>query len=298
MNRFQANLCLVSVTIFWSSEVLIYACIPSGVPSFATVCVTSLAGAVLMFLPFYRRVVDALRDGGWRFVLAGLGLAAINAAYSLHFIVGLRAFDTTESAFVSCLGVVVMPAVMLALRRRVAPQTWLSVALVGAGIVLALVPTFRAAQSRALFAIGVGSALSSLSVIILAELVRRHDPVAVAILRKGFMGLFALAGWFAADPRLFAGLPSSRALFAAWAVYAYLVIALSQILYVFAIRHVPAENATVINSLKLVFTLIMGVLVPAGLITRIELSPRVIAGTALVVSGSLAQMLDLGGRRK
>ena len=31
MNRLQANLCLLCVTLFWSSEVIIYSCIPEGV---------------------------------------------------------------------------------------------------------------------------------------------------------------------------------------------------------------------------------------------------------------------------
>ena len=294
MNRLQANLCLVCVTIFWSTEVLIYACIPAGVSSFATVSVTSLVGAALMFVPFFRRVVASLREGGVRFVLSVLGLAVLNVVYSMHFIAGMRMFDPTESAFVSCLGVVVMPLVMMAMRRRITMQTWLSVALVAAGVVFALLPTFSAPQFRGLFLISVGSALSSVSVILLADLVRGHDPVAVAVLRKGFMSVFAFAGWFATDPRLFAGLPFSKALVSSWAVYAYLVVAFSQVLNMFAMRRVPADDATVIYSMKLVFTLLLGLLIPAGIITQIELSPRVIVGTALVVAGSLAKMIDFG----
>ena len=71
-----------------------------------------------MLVPFWRRVVGSLREGGLRFVFAMLGLAVMNAVYSTHFIEGLRMFDPAESAFVSCLGVVVMPIVMMAMRRR------------------------------------------------------------------------------------------------------------------------------------------------------------------------------------
>ncbi len=217
--------------------------------------------------------------------------------YSLHFIAGLRVFEATESAFVNCLGMVVMPIVLLAMRRRVAPETWLSVALVGVGVVLALVPTFRAEQAPGLFMIGVGSALYALSVVLLADFVRKYDPIAVVVLRKGLMGVYSLGLWYAADPRLFAGLPASRTLFAGWAVYAYFAVALAQTLNVFAVRLVPAENATAIGSLKLVFTLVLGIVLPAGLITRIELSPRVVVGAAFVVAGSLAQILDFGALR-
>ena len=69
-------------------------------------------------------------------------------------------------------------------------------------------------------------------------------------------------------------------------------------LNVLAIRRVPADDATAIYSLKLVFTLIIGLIVPAGIITRIELTPRVIVGAAFVVAGSLAKMIDFGAGKK
>jgi len=138
----------------------------------------------------------------------------------------------------------------------------------------------------------VGSALSSISVIVMTDLVRNHDPVAVAVLRKGFMAIFAFAGWFAADPKLFASFDVSKPLVSAWAVYAYLIVAFSQILNVYAIRRVPADDATVIYSLKLVFTLLLGLLIPAGIMTKIELTPPVIVGTTFVMAGSLAKLVN------
>lgn len=137
------------MTLCWASEVVIYACIPDEVPEYATMCVTSLAGTALMLVPFWRRVAAGLRAGGKRLFLAGLVLALLNVVYSLHFIAGLRVFETAESVFVNCLAMVVMPIVLLAMRRRVAPETWLSVALVGVGIVLALLRPSTRSRRRA-----------------------------------------------------------------------------------------------------------------------------------------------------
>lgn len=208
MNRFQANLCLVCVTLCWASEVVIYACIPDEVPEYATMCVTSLAGTALMLVPFWGRVAAAVRKAGWRFVLAMLGVAALSAAYNYHFIAGLEFFGVVDGAFASCMTVITMPFVMLAMRRRVEPATWLSVAVVTAGILLVLVPSLSAANTEGLVVLLVGCALCSLTTLFLADLV-----------------------------------------------------------------------------------------LPAGLITRIELSPRVVVGAAFVVAGSLAQILDFGALR-
>ena len=93
MNRLQANLCLLCVTLCWSAEVVLYACIPDGVPAFATSAVTALAGAALLFVPFHRRVAEELKAGGWRFVAAVFGLAALSAAYNTLYL-----YQTTYDA--------------------------------------------------------------------------------------------------------------------------------------------------------------------------------------------------------
>ena len=59
MNRLQANLCLLCVTLCWSAEVVLYACIPDGIPAFATTCVTAFVGAALLFVPFRARLAAA-----------------------------------------------------------------------------------------------------------------------------------------------------------------------------------------------------------------------------------------------
>ena len=53
-----------------------------------------------------------------------------------------------------------------------------------------------------------------------------------------------------------------------------------------------AANATVVYSLQVVFSLALGVVLPAGVVDHVELTPRVLVGAALVVAGSLAKMVD------
>lgn len=298
MNRLQANLCLVCVTLCWAGEVVIYACIPDEVPEYATMGVTSLAGACLMLVPFWRRVAAAIRTGGWKFVLAMLGLAVLSAAYNYHYIAGLNFFDVVDGAFASCLTVITMPFVMLAMRRRVEPATWLSVAIVSAGILLVLLPSLRRNQTEGLVVLLVGCVLCSIATILLADFVRKHDPVAVAVVRECFFAAIAFAAWFIADKRLFAGLPVSKALASAWVSYTFFIVVLALILNLFAIRRVSAADATVIYSMQIVFTLLLGLVLPATVVEHIELTPRVLVGAGLVVAGSLAEIIDFGGKGK
>lgn len=298
MNRLQANLCLLCVTLCWSSEVILFACIPAGVPAFATTCVTAFVGAALLAVPFRRRVAAALRAGGMRFVLTGILLAALNSVYNTLYLVGVKSFDVASGAFTFSMTVVVLPVVLLTMRRRVERGTWVAVVLVTTGIVLALGPTLRTEHAPGLAVVGVGCLLRAVHIVILADFVKKHDPLAVVVLLQAFAGAFALAGWAFEDPRLFAGLPLTRTLVATWALYSYFVVAFAQTLNVTAMRRVTAANATVIYSVEIIFSLAWGALLPEGIVERIAITPRIAIGAALVVAGSLAEILDLGGKRK
>ena len=126
MNRLQANICLLCVTLCWSAEIILFACIPAGVPAFATTCATTFAGSALLAVSFRRRVAAALRSGGWKFPASALLLAALSTSYNTLFLVGVKSFDVASGAFTFCMTVVVLPVVLLSLRRRVAPATWIS----------------------------------------------------------------------------------------------------------------------------------------------------------------------------
>ena len=278
-------------------EVILYACIPEGIPSFATACVTSLAGAFLLLAAFHRRTLSALRSGGRRLVLGAMSLAALSAVYNTMYLCGLKSFDITSGAFTFCMTVVVLPVVLLSFRRHIGLETLLSVVLVGVGIILALGPSLRGEQLPGLALMGGGCLLRAVLIVILADMAKKHDPLAIAILLEFFTGFFALGGWFWQDPRLFLSLPMSRTLIASWAIYAYFIEAIALAFNILALKYVTATNATVVYSLEIVFSMIWGLVLPASVITPVHLTPTIVLGAALVLCGSLSEIIDVRGKR-
>ena len=63
-------------------------------------------------------------------------------------------------------------------------------------------------------------------------------------------------------------------------------------------RRVSATNATVIYSMEIVFSLAWGALLPGGIVERIAITPRIAIGAVLVVAGALAEIFNMGGKRK
>ena len=278
-------------------EVVLYACIPEGIPSFATACVTSSAGAVLLIMAFHRRALAALRSDGRRLVIGVALLAALSATYNTMFLCGIKSFDITSGAFTFCMTVVILPVVLLSFRRHVGLETLFSVILVGVGIILALGPSLHGEQLPGLALMGGGCLLRAFLIVILTDMAKKHDPLAIAIILELFTGLFALFGWFWQDPHLFFSLPLSRTLIASWAIYSYFIEAIALALNILALKYVTATNATVVYSLEIVFSMIWGLILPASVITPVHLTPTVVLGAVLVLCGSLAEIIDIRGKR-
>ena len=129
MNKLQANLCLLCVTLIWSTEVVIFACIPNDVLPFATTCITSLTGAVLLFLGFFKRIIAAFRRDGLKLVRDCLLLSVLDCSYNVMYIYGLDDFDVSTGAFTLSMTAVVLPVILLMkkktlISKRGFPPDW------------------------------------------------------------------------------------------------------------------------------------------------------------------------------
>ena len=134
MNNLQANVCLLAVTLCWSCEVIIFSVIPDGVNPFATTCVTSLIGAMLLGVCFSRRIAAEYRRNSRLLMRRIAALSAMNTAYSVCFLIGLDYFDVSTGAFTVSITAVVLPVMLLVMHRGVGVRTWAS-----AGCVLVVV---------------------------------------------------------------------------------------------------------------------------------------------------------------
>ncbi len=274
-----------------------YACIPDSIPAFATSCVTSLAGSLLLFAAFHRRAIAALRKNGRSLILGSLLLSILNASYNTMYLYGLKSFDVTSGSFTFCMTVVVLPVILLSARRSISLETWISVLIVCMGISIALGPSLQGEQLPGLAIMTGGCLLRAIFIVILADMAKKYDPLSIAIFLGLFAGLFSMVFWFFQDPHLFFGLPITRTLIASWAIYSYFIVAISQAFNIIAMKYVTATNATVVYSLEIVFSITWGAILPANLITPVKLTPFTVIGAALIIAGSLAEILDLRGKR-
>ena len=293
MNKLQANTCLLCVTLCWSTEVIIFSCIPDSVPPFATTCITSTVGALILFACFFRRVRAAFSAGGRRMLWQSVLLGLINCSYNVMYIYGLSFFDVSSGAFTLCMTVVILPVVLLLMRRRIALRTWLSVLLILAGIFVALSKTLTGAQLPGLALIIIGSVLRAILIIRLNELAKVADPVAVSAVIAASVGIISFIIWTVIQPLTFAAIPWNKQIIAALAIYAYFIIAFTQTLNIFAQKRTTPASATIIYSMEIVFSVIWGAILPATIVDPVVLTPQIIIGTLLVVGGSMIELVSV-----
>ncbi len=298
MNKLQANLCLLCVTFCWSTEVIIFACIPDQVSPFATTSITFLIGGGILFLAFSGRILSGLKQDGRKQLLYCLFLSILNSAYNTMYQFGLKNFDVSTGAFTLSLTVVALPIIMIIRRSQVDRKTWLSSAIVLVGISAALSGVLTGDQLPGLAIISAGCVLRAFYIIKLNEYARKYDPITLSALICICGGLISYFFWMAVQPGTFLALTWSSTVIASLAIYAYFVVAFTITLNLFAQRRASPAGATIIYSTEIVFSVIWGAVMPPNLIDPISITPRLLAGVVCVVAGNLVEIMDISKLRQ
>ena len=294
MNRIQANLCLLCVTLCWSTEVIIFACIPGIVSPFATTCITSAAGSILLALCFFRRIIGELKRDAKRVILRCLLLGLMNGSYNVLYLYGLKFFDVSSGAFTLSMTAVILPVILLTMRQKVGVKTWVSAGMVLSGIILAVGNTASVGQFWGILMIGSGCIIRAFYIVLLNRFASENDPIVLSSFLSMTVGIVTAIIWLITDPGSFMQLPLQRDIIASLAIYSYFIVAFAQTLNIFAQKKSTPANATIIYSMEIVFSVIWGLVMPASMIDKTVLTPWIVAGVLFVVAGNIVEIIPSG----
>lgn len=294
MSRLQANICLLVVTILWSSEVIIFSVIPREVPSWATMCITAIIGAILLWACFAKRILQAVRNDKRTIVRRMALLSILNLSYNALIIMSLHYFNATTSAFLLTLTMVALPFLLLVLRRKVLPHTWITAALVLAGVLVAVAPGYTASQTPGIFMMLGSCTLRALYITKLNDFAREHDPIALSTGMVSFNAIFGFVPWFIVQPETFAAVPWTPPVIASLFIYAYFVVAFVSVINTFAQRRATASEATIIFASEIVFTVLWATIMPPEIVEPTPLTLTTMLGCGLIVMGNVVEIFRSG----
>ena len=293
MNKMQANLCLICVTLLWSTEVIIFACIPDTVVPFATTAITSLIGAALLFFCFFRRITSALKKSGKKILLTGLLLSVLNCGYNVLYQYGLKEFDVSTGAFTISMTVVILPVILMMRRQNVGKKTWISAIFVLVGIVVSYLGRIGSLNIPGLLVLIGGCIVRAVYIIKLNEVARQYDPVSISALIAAFVGVISFVIWFVLQPSTFAAIEWNSQIIASLFIHAYFIVMFAQTINIFAQRNATPAAATIIYSMEIIFSLIWGMTMPSTIVTPVTPDVFMVIGAAFIVLGNLWEIVDV-----
>ncbi len=298
MNKLQANICLICVTLCWSTEVIIFSCIPGNVLPFATTFICNAIAAIILGSCFYKRIKNELTRSGKKIILRCLLLGVLNCGYNTLYLYGIKHFDVSTGAFTFSMTVVVLPVVLITMKKTVGAKTWISVALVLTGIITALGGNITKISPVGLLLMLLGCIIRAVFIVKLNDFAGEFDSISLSAFISVFVAAISFVIWLVLQPETFAVIPWSGTIIASLFIHAYFIIAFAQTLNIFAQKRATATGATIIYSLEIVFSLIWGTVLPENLIERAVLTPFNIIGALLIVSGSVIEIIDINGKRR
>ena len=298
MNKLQANLCLLCVTLCWSTEVIIFACIPDNVLPFATTSITSSVAAVILAFCFFKRIKTEMRRAGKQILLRCLFLGLLKCGYDVLYLYGLNMFDVTSGAFTISLTVVVMPFLLLILRKKVTLKIWISVALILSGILFALIGNITPDQLWGVALMLGGGVVRSFFIIKLNDFAKEYDSVTLSVWVSVISAVFSFIIWLILQPATFGAIEWNGIIICSLFIYAYFIAAFAQTLNIFAQRRATASGATIIYSLEIVFSLTWSTVLPGNVVDHAVPNLFQIIGAAFIVAGSLFELFDFRHKRR
>ena len=276
---------------------IIFACIPNDILPFATTAITNAIAAIILAACFFKKVKAELKRSSKKLVLRCLLLGVLSCAYNTLYLHGLNYLDVSTGAFTFSMTIVVLPVILITMKKTVGKKTWISAALVLAGIMIALGSNFAETSILGVLIMLLGCVVRAIFIVNLNDFAKKYDAVTLSVFISVFVAVFSFIIWFALQPSTFAALPWSDTLVASLFIYAYFIVAFAQTLNIFAQKRATATGATIIYSLEIVFSLIWSYILPASLIDRMTPSPYHVIGALFIVAGSLIEIIEFKSRR-
>lgn len=291
MNRMQANICLVTVTICWASESILLKNVPENIPSLAVVFITNLLGAVFLLLLFFPRIkkLELSRS----FVLNIALLALLNVLYNVFYLNSLRSINVTTGEFSRMMTYVIVPMALLLIRRPVPKRTWVGILFVILGICVAVFPTMGDLDRLGVGYMALSCVIEAFYLVRLNDYVKQVKPTDLIIVLYPLIAVFSGIAWAVSDPGSVFTLQIDAAGWASLAMCSIFVGGIAVVLNIYAQKTAMIQDVVIIYSLQIVFSTIFSATLPSLLMTPEVLTANTIGGCVLVCFGNLVADMEL-----
>lgn len=295
MTKLQANICLLAATFFWSVEIILYKMIPAGVPGFAVTCICNLIAAVALGAAFWPKVKAKPSK---KMLFRMLVLSVLNLSYNILVLIFFTGLPTLEATFALSLTTVILPVVLLVLRRRSEKKLFVCSGMMLVGICIGLGLSFTWESIRLFFVLLLPMALRAVYIVKQNDAAKDYEPVQVQVFVSLGVSLLSFVLWSVEQPGTFLTLDYSGSLVAGLFAYSYFVCIFAGALNIAANRYSSPQDASMIYSFEILMTVLMAITLPTVLGERETIALRTIVGCGLVTASAILVEVKWKKRRK
>ncbi len=183
---------------------------------------------------------------------------------------------------------------LLAGREQVSKGTWIGTLCIFIGILVGLGPDLFNIEPIGLTLLLAACVIRAVYIVMLNRLVKTAEPGKVSIVMLFFVAAISSVLWCATDIENVLAFNIDASGFAGIFIYALAICALCNVLNLYAQKTASAQQATIIYSLEIVFSVLFAAFLPSVLVDTVQLSINSAVGSLFVCIGNVAANLDIG----
>lgn len=290
MTKIQYTILLLSVTLCWSTEMILLKNIPSEVPTFAVLTMTNGIGSLILGSIFFKHI---RRVCSKRLLLYALSLAIMNISYNTLIIYSLHFLNSSTASFIISMTIAILPIMLFIMGRKVTKSNVLGIIVIVLGLLFA---SEIEVNKDSILGIGVmltACVIRALYLIKTNDYAKISDSAALTVSTISIVSIISFFLWFVIRPKTFFSLNYSKAMLSSIFSDGYFICAYAVLLNMIAQKYASPASCSSIYALQIIFSAILAAIIPDILGTAVPFTLIRVIGCITIVFGTMISELDL-----
>lgn len=288
MNKIQYTILLLSVTLCWSSEMILMKNIPTDVSAFAVLTMTNGIGSIILAMLFAKHIKNNIRKDN--LIYAAI-LAIMNVFYNLLTIYALKFIDSATGSFLISFTIAMVPILMVLMKRKVTKSNVLGIIIMTFGIIISCNISLNREGVKGIVVMLIVCIIRALYIIKMNDYAKKEDSSVLTVLIVSIVAIISFILWFIIEPKTFFALTYSNPMLSSIFADGYFICGYAVLINMIAQKYATPANCSAIYSFQIVFAIILSAVVPDILGDSIALTvPKVIACIVIVIGALISEV--------
>ena len=294
MTRTESNIVLFSITLCWASSYIFIKNLPDTLSPFAYLTMTAGIASIILLVVFFKR----LREFNKKLLLRSGLMAAIICGNLIFERLGVVTIPASTASFIASLNIVIVPLLMLFLRKKPSKNNLLGIILIFAG--LALTSGIRIGQS---LDIGVlymffGCFFMAGYIICTDKFTKDYNPLLLGIGQMFFITIISFVLWSVEEPKTFFAISYTNEMLANIFLLAFFAKAYAYIMLMYSQKYANPLSVTVIASTEPIVTMVLALLIPNTFGGTESFTLIKLTGALFIASGAICAGTDFLSKKE